>query len=160
MNSLLVASHWILMVWGTMAGAFVVRRLLTSRMLGSKEKEWEEARLFQGQIQVTQLPLTPSSVLKVPLPPSSVTGREASLQQGFGDLLSLWLQQFFTVSLWSTNGSRGLVLVFSSWCMSPDSSPGPACSQGLLVAQAVMPPCSRGFGNSWRTRLARRISVL
>lgn len=94
--------------------------------------------LFQGQIQVTQLPPSPSSVLKVPLPPSSVTGWEASLQQGFGERVSLWLQQLFTVSLWSTNGSRGLVLVFSSSCTSPDSSPSPACSQGLLVAQAVI----------------------
>lgn len=116
--------------------------------------------LFQGQIQVTQRPPTLSSVLKFPLPPSSVTGWEASLQQGFGDRSSLWLQQLFTVSLWSTNGSRGLVLVFSSSWTSPNSSPSPACSQGLLVAQAVMPPCSRGFGNSWRTRLAHRISVL
>lgn len=45
MDSLLVASHWILMRKDIVAGTFVVKSLLTSWLLGSKEKEREEARL-------------------------------------------------------------------------------------------------------------------
>lgn len=73
-----------------------------------KERERRGQALYQGQIQVTQVPP------KVPLPPRSVTGWEPSLQQAFGERLNLQLQQLVTVSLWSTNGSRGLPPSWSS----------------------------------------------